>query len=263
MGILSNKNEVSSENSSSKEPHDFDYQLNFLSALVKKKGKVGAVRYLEKLLIDKPTDPRVLYQLGVAKLIVAGRKPDSEEIYRTRGAEDGLTFIKKAINLEPDNVNYKITYASSLVALNQNEEAVTIFQELFKDQKVLITQGQKYSIIEYAKALQKLGEYKKAVTSLQNSLILNDYESKISSAYIKSLEHLGELSELLKFYGFYEKRKGYDREVKYSLCNAYESFYEYKSAQNCFREMMEFERADKVFTTHLSQRFLALDNSIE
>jgi len=86
---------------------------------------------------------------------------------RLNNIETSISYFKKAINLEPQNLGHKNNLANSFVYLNQHEEAENIFKEILK-----INSENAPALINYARLKNILLDFKSSIELYQKGLKL-------------------------------------------------------------------------------------------
>ena len=86
---------------------------------------------------------------------------------RLNNIETSISYFKKAISLEPQNLGHKNNLANSFVYLNQHEEAENIFKEILK-----INSENAPALVNYARLKNILLDFKSSIELYQKALKL-------------------------------------------------------------------------------------------
>ena len=86
---------------------------------------------------------------------------------RLNNIETSISYFKKAISLEPQNLGHKNNLANSFVYLNQHEEAENIFKEILK-----INSENAPALVNYARLKNILLDFKNSIELYQKALKL-------------------------------------------------------------------------------------------
>jgi tetratricopeptide (TPR) repeat protein len=169
--------------------HDEYLRQQVLKAgdVFKKGDKKGAITILRPLAAKYPHEDFVFYMLGFSLL--------AENVYESNGkvkdisvADEGLSYIKKSIELAPHKIEYQLVYAVSLGELQRDKESVEIFERFFADKEFRAHPKHRYLVINYADSLARLGMREKALDEYQKSLAVTDKDEKIAVEYARLLK---------------------------------------------------------------------------
>lgn len=256
VGTFTYKNHYSNASGEQNNSSSEGQELRLLNQLNKDYGPFVAIKKLESRIQKSPDDAVLLYQIAMAKFALATNRKTGE-IEKTGDSEKGLGYLRRALKIDPNKLSYNVAYATVLSDMGYTEEAATQFEKLFSEDALNIRVDKKYRylVTNYAIALEKLGQTQKGLDELKKSIVKTGYDPQLSYAYIYSLGIAGQVDSLDSFYKSYERNKGYNRKVKYSLCNTFEKLRMYKDARNCFKEMIKVEKKDIDYTRYLTKRY--------
>jgi len=84
---------------------------------------------------------------------------------RLNNIETSISYFKKAISLEPQNLGHKNNLANSFIYLNQHEEAENIFKEILKTKPENVP-----ALVNYARLKNILLDFKSSISLYQKAL---------------------------------------------------------------------------------------------
>jgi tetratricopeptide (TPR) repeat protein len=145
---------------------------------------------LEGLVKRYPDNDRIHYLLGTYKLI--------DPVFDVNGSikaapltqtnvDEALIHIKTAVELSPNNLSYKFSYALALAEIGRDKEAVPVFGRLYADEKVRADPKFRYGVINYANTLVRLKMREKALDEYRKSLAATNNDKKIAEQYMQLL----------------------------------------------------------------------------
>lgn len=147
--------------------------------------KKAAIAILQPVVKQYPDEALVNFMLGLYLLV--------EHVYDENGkaqhpelADEGLGYIKKAVELEPSNQGYLLTYSTILGEVGRDQESVSILEKhFFNDQNNEIRASPKYRylVFDYASSLVRLGRRDQALAEYKKSLAVTNNDERIAKAY--------------------------------------------------------------------------------
>lgn len=165
------------------------------------------------------------------------KKLDSEEV--------AFAFYKKALEVNPDNINAKYKYANILLRNGNKDDALFYFEEVIEGtnskgviDEIISTFMQRlnenpndennYGILGLA--YQKLGQYDKTYQLLKKSLMINPYDIFLQYYLGNLLFNIQEYSFADEIYTEILEENPYESQIRISRAKTYVAMQEYEKA---------------------------------
>lgn len=205
-----------------------------------------AIVSLERLNAAYPDDSQILAKLAYTKIALSGFDQDGN--FKITGhSKEAISHLEKAVQIEPDNLDYKIVYAHLLHDHNKSTQAKDIFSELLQYEEIRAGEKTRNMVINYVLLLRESGDIDGGLVELLKSLKVTDYDSRIFSAYIAQLSLAKQYNKMLTEYAKFESEKGFSDSIKYKVCMELLASKQFKQSDTCYQQMLSEHDVNEYF----------------
>ena len=157
---------------------------------------------------------------------------------------EAYQFIAKAVDLDPNNNEYRILLAQLSYDFKDYQVAKNNYSILLNDHDIRIGAQSRYLVVNYAVTLQELNEVEKSLEQYKESLKVTNYDRRIFWAYMGALASVKKYNEVLEEYKIFEDKNGYDDKIKYSVCKELLVYKQFSIAEKCYAELLSEQKTN-------------------
>lgn len=156
----------------------FAYRMDLARQALNEGRYDEAIDRFKNLEKENPYEADIKYAIGVS-ILFRDVYDDYGNVINKEMSKIPLEYIKKSIDLSPNNNHYGISYAGILSDVGLHSDAVFYFDIFYKNfvmkKKSVQNKNEQAAYIAYANSLFEIGESEKSLS------VLNDLESRYSA----------------------------------------------------------------------------------